>query len=226
MTAQAILELEEWLGVRLMAIRTGEGHGCPLGERLPFHLHGRMAGQAGLPLGENFGLAGGQEVMTRQTVQACHAADIGLSGAVTLLTGLDCGLDGVQRRQVTGETWQVGAHDVNLVARCRRDLRPSSIMAQVAALADLTIELGVGRDVLGIMDRPMPDNAGAIDNILLMTHMAGDLMMRTRLPGLPSGFHDVATATECRFMFDIDIEPIASIGQADDTNGGGSQEDD
>ena len=127
---------------------------------------------------------------------------------------------------MTGETWQVGAHHVDLVARRCRDLGPSSLLAPMAALADLAVELRVRRDVLGIMDRPMPDDPGAIDNILLMTLIADDLMMRTCLPGLPGGFHDVATATERRLILNIDIESIASIGQADDTNGGGNQEDD
>jgi hypothetical protein len=45
-----------------------------------------------------------------------------------------------------------------------------------------------------------------------MAQMAGHLMMRARLPGLPSGFHDVATAAERRLMFNIDVEAIAPVG--------------
>jgi len=72
----------------------------------------------------------------------------------------------------------------------------------------------------------MPDDARAIDNMLLMAHMAGHPMMRACLPGLPIGFHDVATAAERWLIFNIDVEAIASICEADDQHGGGSQERD
>jgi hypothetical protein len=167
MTAQAILELEEWLGVGLMAIDTGEGHGCPLGERLPLHLHGRMAGQAGLPLRQNLCCRLREEVVAGHAVETRHATDIRAGGGVARLTGLYPGLDGMQRGQVTAQTFQVGSHHMDLVTRRFRNLgqRRSWLMWQSSHTLRASWVWG---DVLIFPCCPMPHDPGTIAKALLM----------------------------------------------------------
>jgi hypothetical protein len=86
---------------------------------------------------------------------AHSATDIRAGGGVARLTGLYPGPDGMQRGQVTGQTFQVGSHRMDLVTRRFRDLGPAAILAHVAIFAHLAGKLGVG----GCPDIPAPSNA-------------------------------------------------------------------
>ncbi|MBI4639062.1 MAG: hypothetical protein HY731_00100 [Candidatus Tectomicrobia bacterium] len=211
MAAQTILELEEWLCVRLMTVCTGEGHRRFFGKCLPFHLHGRMAAQAGLPPWQNLRIGFRQEVMTGCAVEGDHPADIRAGGGMAFLAGLYLRLDSVQRGKVTGETFYVCSHHMDLMTRSFPDLSPTRRLAQMAIFAHLAGETCVRWNILVFLCRPMPHDLETVNDILLVARMAVYLLMGACLPGLPGPFHEVATATESRVIFDIGVEAIPSI---------------
>ena len=71
------------------------------------------------------------------------------------------------------------------------DLRPIGLVIQVTILAYAAIELGVGRDILNIGNRPVPHDANAILDVLLMARVAINFIVRALFPGLPRSGHQV-----------------------------------
>ena len=80
---------------------------------------------------------------------------------------------------------------MKVVACGLADLRPVRLVAQMTVLAHAAIELGVRRDVLDIGNRPVPHDANAILDILLMACVAINFIVRALFPGLPRSGHQV-----------------------------------
>lgn len=81
---------------------------------------------------------------------------------------------------------------MQLVACGLADLRPVRLVVQMAVLAHPSIQLSVRRDILDIGNRPVPHDANAILDVLLMARVAINLIVRALFPGLPRRCHQVA----------------------------------
>ena len=72
------------------------------------------------------------------------------------------------------------------------DLRPMGLLVQMAFFAHPPIQLRVWRNVLDVGRRPAPNDSNPILNVLLVTDVTFDLVMRSPFPSLPGGIHQMA----------------------------------
>lgn len=156
--------------------------------------------------------------MTRCAVEAGHASNIHAPMGMARNTGLRCRLRGMQRREMAGETLEFGPNNMDIVTGGLSDLLPLSRAAEVAFFADRTIELSVRRDLFDISRRPAPDDPGTVLDMLFVASFARHFFMRSFLPGVPGGFHDVAGSAKSRIVFDIIVGSIARKRGAHDDN--------
>jgi len=199
--------------MRLMAVSTRESHRSSLGERLSFHLHGGVTGEAELSRWDHLFCGRGftKEIVTGGAVERHHATSIRKRRRVAALARLHLRLDGVQRRQVAGETLEVRTLHVELVTRSFPGLGPAGILAQVARFTDCASQASVRRDAVVLSRRPVPDDPSTVDDILSMTHMAIKALMRSRLPGLPGLVHEVTATTERGVVLDIIVHTVTAV---------------
>ena len=81
---------------------------------------------------------------------------------------------------------------MKLVAGRLADLRPFRLIVQMTIFAHAAIKLGMRRNILKVGDRPTPDNANAVLNVLLVANVTVDFVVRALLPGRPRRGHQVA----------------------------------
>ena len=199
--------------MRLMAVSTRESHRSSLGERLSLHLHGGVTGEAALSRWDHLFCGRGltQEIMTGGAVERHHATSIRKRRRVAALARLYLRLEGMQRRQVAGETLEVRALHVELVTHSFSNLGPVGILAQVTRFTDCTSQASVRGDAVVLSRRPVPDDPRTVDNILLMTHVAIKVLVRSRLPGLPGLAHEVTATTERGVVLDIIVHTVTAV---------------
>lgn len=145
-------------------------------------------------------------------MKARHPGDIHPRVRMAGNAGLGGRLGGMERRQMTGQTLQLGANDMNVMSRCFGDLHPLPRLAEVAFLTHRPIELRVRRNLFDVRGRPTPDDPRPVLDTLLMAGLAWNLLMRAGLPGCPRGFHDMAGRAEFWIVLDIIVGPVTGHG--------------
>jgi hypothetical protein len=80
----------------------------------------------------------------------------------------------------------------------------------MAVLAHPSIQLSVRRDILDIGNRPVPHDANAILDVLLMARVAINFIVRALFPGLPRGSHQVARGAKIGIVFDVMVSAITA----------------
>ena len=81
---------------------------------------------------------------------------------------------------------------MNIVTNGLADLRPVRLVIQVAFFAHPPIQFCMRRDILDIGRCPMPNNPNSILNILLVTDVTFNFIVRALFPSLPRGIHQMA----------------------------------
>lgn len=95
---------------------------------------------------------------------------------------------------------------MQLVARRLADLRPIRLVVQMTVFTHSPIEFSMRRNTLDIGNRPVPDDSNAILDVLLMTDMTIDLIVRTLLPGIPGRLHQMARGAKVGVVFNIIVK--------------------
>ena len=216
MTTQAIVKMQDRLGMRLMASPALELHRRRRREGLALELHALVTGKAQFSLRLESGFLRDKKLMTGRAMEPAHPPDVGSSLVVALGAVLYLGFHGVQRWKMTGETLKIGPHHVGFVAGRFGDLRPFDLFVEMARFADRSGEVGVRRDLFDVGSRPAPHDSGAILNILLMADVTIHVLVRTFAPRFPCGRHDMAGAAEARIVLGIIVKTVAGQAEAYD----------
>jgi len=177
--------------------------------------HARMAGDAySLCRFETVLLILCRKPVACGAVKRLHPADISGRLRVTGRALFRRGFDGVQRRQVTCEAFQVCPLDMKLVARRLADLRPVRLVVQMTLFAHPPIQFGVRRNIFQVRRCPTPNDTRSVLNVLLVAHVAVDFIVRSLLPGIPRAGHKVARGAKIRVVFDVVVGPVTGKGDS------------
>lgn len=108
----------------------------------------------------------------------------------------------------------ISLKEVDLVTRRVQDLPPATVVARVAFLTELVVDLGDLGHVLGVLRQHLDDVAEALDHVALMAFVAVQVVHGADIPRLVRGVHQVAGRAELRVMLRVVVDEIG--GYRDD----------
>lgn len=131
----------------------------------------------------------------------------------------------VNAETVAIETFDPPFGEVNLVSRRFFDIVPALCLCHVTLRANGMIQMGMMDHFVGALRNIHPDLMEALPFTLLVTVMAIDHGVGSRLPALERLLHGVATDAERRIVFDVVVTRFKKEGYSEENHGGDQRGD-